>query len=165
MKTLFIALRAAVYAAGIVFLRGWLASAVRAYDDRFGLSLPKGLAPVGWAVASAGGLFVLACLGVFVLRGRGNVAPFDPPRDFVATGPYRDVRNPMDLGAALLLAGYGLTQRSGALLLLAVVLLVAAHVFVVLVEEPGLEERFGASDRTCRAATNDWIPRFSRRTS
>ena len=165
MKTIFIALRAALYAAGFVLLWGWLAQLVRRYDAPLGIGLPAWLAPIGWPLAAAGLLAGLSCIGAFVLRGRGTAAPFDPPRDFVAVGPYRYVRNPMYVGGALLLAGYGLTQRSGAILLLAVVLLVAAHLFVALVEEPGLEERFGASYRNYRATTNRWIPRFSRRTS
>ena len=165
MKTLFVALRATLYAAAFVLLWGWLAQLVRRYDATLGIGLPAWLAPTGWPLAAAGLLVGLSCIGAFVLRGRGTAAPFDPPRDFVAVGPYRCVRNPMYVGGALLLAGYGLTRRSGAILLLAAVLLAAAHLFVVLVEEPGLEERFGASYRNYCAATNRWIPRFSRRTS
>lgn len=165
MKTLLIALRATLYAAGFVLLWGWLAQFVRRYDVSLGIRLPAWLAPIGWPFVAAGLLLGLSCIGAFVLLGRGTAAPFDPPRNFVAVGPYRFVRNPMYLGGALLLAGYGLTQRSGAILLLAAVLLGAAHLFVVRFEEPGLEERFGESYRAYCATTNRWLPRRPRRTS
>src|SRR3989442_9350533 len=41
----------------------------------------------------------------FALVGRGTPAPFDSPRQLVATGLYRWVRNPMYLSALSLLVG------------------------------------------------------------
>ena len=165
MKTLFIALRAVLW--GAVFLLAWslLASAVRPFDARLPFGIPERLAPVGWALALGGGALVLACVGTFVGTGRGTAAPFDPPRVFVASGPYRYVRNPMYLGAAALLAGYGVLRRSPSIVLLAPVLVIAAHLFVVLVEEPGLEERFGESYRQYKAAVRRWVPRAPARPS
>ncbi|HSS45394.1 MAG TPA: isoprenylcysteine carboxylmethyltransferase family protein, partial [Thermoanaerobaculia bacterium] len=84
---------------------------------------------------------------------------FDPPRVFVASGPYRFLRNPMYLGAWFLLAGFGLFEGSVSILLLSFAMLLAAHLFVVFVEEPGLESRFGKTYLEYRARTNRWIPR------
>ena len=113
----------------------------------------------GVALMIPGGLLVLACVGSFVLRGAGTPAPFDPPRVFVGTGPYRYVRNPMYIAAALVLAGYGLLERSLSIVLLSLVFLVVMHLFVLLVEEPGLERRFGESYLAYKRATNRWLPR------
>ncbi len=106
-----------------------------------------------------GAVIVLACLASFILRGRGTPAPFDPPVTFVPSGPYRYVRNPMYIGAALVLAGYGLWERSAAIALFALVFFLVFHLFVVLVEEPGLERRFGESYRAYRRAVRRWLPR------
>jgi protein-S-isoprenylcysteine O-methyltransferase Ste14 len=165
LNTLFIAFRAALYAVGFVLLWIWVAGAVRPYDSRLGIETPARLAPVGYPLLALGALLVLACLSLFVLRGRGTPAPFDPPRTFVAAGPYRYVRNPMYLGAWLLLAGFGLVRRSPSILLLSLALLLAAHLFVVLVEEPGLARRFGESYEAYRRTTNRWIPRRPERKS
>ncbi|HSS44007.1 MAG TPA: isoprenylcysteine carboxylmethyltransferase family protein, partial [Thermoanaerobaculia bacterium] len=151
MKTLFIALRAALYGTGFVLLWGWLAVSARAYDRRFHVSVPPSIAPLGLVVMGLGALLALGCITTFVQRGRGTAAPFDPPRVFVASGPYRFVRNPMYLGAWLLLAGYGLFEVSVSILSLSFVMLLAAHLFVVVVEEPGLETRFGKTYREYRA--------------
>jgi protein-S-isoprenylcysteine O-methyltransferase Ste14 len=153
------ALRAAVYGSGFVLLWGWLAVAVRPLDRRLGLSLPAWLVPVGLLLAAGGGALTLACVVVFVRAGRGTPAPFDPPRCFVAVGPYRWVRNPMYLGGLALLLGAALTFRSPSVTLLAALFLAAAHLFVVLYEEPSLERRFGESYTRYRGAVRRWLPK------
>jgi protein-S-isoprenylcysteine O-methyltransferase Ste14 len=98
----------------------------------------------------------------FVVRGRGTPFPLDPPVVFVPTGPYRYVRNPMYIGGALVLAGYGLLQQSASVVLLSVLFLLGAHLLVLLLEEPGLERRFGDSYAAYKQAVNRWLPRVPR---
>ena len=160
MKHLFVAVRAVLYACGFVLLWGWLASGARRYDERLRIELPAALVAPGILVMVAGGLLVLACIWNFIVRGRGTPAPFDPPRVFVATGPYRYVRNPMYIGAGAFLLGFALLGRSVSVLLLGLALLLGAHLFVVFVEEPGLERRFGESYLAYRRSTNRWLPRL-----
>src|SRR5262245_46942595 len=110
MEMLFIARRAVVFASGFVLLWGWLALNVRAFEQRFGF----GIAPMdskawdhrhgGWRNSGTD------LYRVFVVRGHGTPAIFDAPRVFVATGPYRDVRNPMYLGGWFVLSGSGSTS-------------------------------------------------------
>ena len=159
MKTLFIAFRAALYGTVFVLLWSWLAVSIRVYDRRLPVSVPPRIAPLGLVAMGLGALLALGCVTTFALRGRGTPAPFDPPRVFVASGPYRFVRNPMYLGAWLLLAGFGLFEGSASVLLLSFVMLLAAHLFVVFVEEPGLESRFEKTYLEYKATTNRWIPR------
>jgi protein-S-isoprenylcysteine O-methyltransferase Ste14 len=102
-------------------------------------------------------------LATFVVLGQGTPAPFDPPRKFVATGPYRWVRNPMYVGAFFLLAGYALCTSSVAALLVAFGMLGAAHLFTVFYEEPSLRRRFGSSYEEYVRSTPRWLPRRPRR--
>ena len=159
MKNLFIAIRALLYSTGFVLLWGWLAVSALQYDAALGFELPSALRPIGIAVGVAGALLCLACIGTFIVRGRGTPFPLDPPVVFVPTGPYRYARNPMYIGGALVLAGYGLSQRSASVVLLAVGFLIVMHLFVVLLEEPGLERRFGSSYTAYKQAVNRWLPR------
>jgi protein-S-isoprenylcysteine O-methyltransferase Ste14 len=159
MRTFFVAIRTAFYAVCFVLLWGWLASGVRRYDARFNMALSPAWKPVGMLLMVPGAILVLACLASFILRGRGTPAPFDPPVTFVPSGPYRYVRNPMYIGAALVLAGYGLWERSAAIATFALAFLLIFHLFVVLFEEPGLERRFGESYRAYRRAVHRWLPR------
>lgn len=150
--------RALVYASAFAALWGWLAYEAHLRDVPFGFPLPGWVAPIGVALMVIGTVIVVACVATFVVRGRGTPAPFDAPREFVASGPYRWVRNPMYLGGFLVLAGYALCAVSFAALLVAFAMLAAAHVFTVLYEEPALERRFGEGYRAYRRRTRRWIP-------
>ena len=159
MKTFFVAVRAVLYGVGFVLLWGWVASGVRRYDARLGIGISPAWRPVGMLLIVAGGVVVVACVASFVFRGQGTPAPFDPPRAFVPSGPYRYVRNPMYIGAALVLAGYGLWERSPAVAMFTLAFLLIFHLFVVLVEEPGLERRFGESYLAYKRKVHRWLPR------
>ncbi|HXU45863.1 MAG TPA: methyltransferase, partial [Thermoanaerobaculia bacterium] len=83
--------------------------------ERSGIVRPEHLGALeiaGIALGVAGGALALWCIGTFTFVGRGTPAPFDPPRKLVIRGPYRYVRNPMYLGAALALSGAALFYRS-----------------------------------------------------
>jgi protein-S-isoprenylcysteine O-methyltransferase Ste14 len=156
---LFAGLRALVYMTGFVLLWGWLALEVRRYDSSLSVALPPWAPTLAVAVIGLGAAVVLMCAGFFAARGRGTPAPFDAPRKVVATGPYRWVRNPMYIGAFLVLGGFGLWHRSVSILLLAGFGILLAHSFVVFFEEPDLERRFGDSYRRYKDSVNRWLPR------
>jgi protein-S-isoprenylcysteine O-methyltransferase Ste14 len=160
MKALFIALRAALFATGFIFLWAWAALGVqRRYDSTFGFALPGWTRALGIAVIFAGGAIALACIATFVTRGEGTPAPMDPPRKFVAAGPYKFVRNPMYIGGFIMLAGFGLYKQSPAILLFTLPWLLLAHIFVLLYEEPHLRTTFGAPyDAYCHSVRR-WLPR------
>ncbi len=121
---------------------------------------PVGIVEVAGAlVGVAGGALALWCVLAFALVGKGTPAPFDPPRSLVVRGPYRHVRNPMYIGAALALAGAALFYRSLPILGYVGVFLLATHAFVIWYEEPALERRFGEEYRAYRAAVRRWLPR------
>jgi protein-S-isoprenylcysteine O-methyltransferase Ste14 len=147
-------------AKSFTILRGLVYSAaVRPFDARLAVALPPWLRPVGFVIAAAGALLAGLCIATFVTRGRGTPAPFDPPRDFVASGPYRYVRNPMYVGGAAVILGAGLIVASLAIVLLAFGFLGIMHLFVVLSEEPTLTARFGASYERYRASVHRWLIR------
>ena len=151
--------RGVVYTALFVWLWAWIAGRVRSYDAQIPVTLPAWLRPVGWVLAFSGGLLAALCIATFVTRGRGTPAPFDAPREFVASGPYRWVRNPMYVGAAAVLLGAGLALSSPAIVLLAFAFLLVMHLFVVLYEEPTLARRFGPSYEKYRATVSRWLVR------
>lgn len=152
-------LRTAVYMTGFVLLWGWLALSVRRFDSNLGVLLPAWARVIGVVLIAAGGALALTCGTLFAARGLGTPAPFDPPRHFVAVGPYRWVRNPMYLGALTVLAGFGLWERSISMLLFPLPLALVVHLFVFYLEEPGLERRFGESYLEYKKSVNRWLPR------
>ena len=161
MKTLFIAIRALIVMTAFLGLWAWIAQGLRRYDRVYNLQLPAWTRSLAIPVMLAGGALAVACVCTFVVVGGGTPAPFDPPRQFVAVGLYRYVRNPMYLGGALLLAGFALYLRSGAALAFCLPWLLLAHIFVLAYEEPALRRKFGAPyEAYCRRVPR-WIPRFS----
>lgn len=162
MKTeghaIFAAIRTALYMTAFLALWGWLAVSVQQFDPQIGIALPGVARPLGVAVMAIGATIGLLCAFLFAARGHGTPAPFDSPREFVGTGPYRYVRNPMYIGGVLLLIGFGLFRSSVSVLLLPVGASLLAHVFVVRVEEPSLERRFGEGYRRYKQSVNRWVP-------
>lgn len=111
------------------------------------LPLASGLALFAW------------CVTVFALRGRGTLAPWDPPRRVVSAGPYGLVRNPMYLGVGLVVLGESILSASWSLLAYVVVLALVWHGFVTVYEEPTLERAFGDEYRAYKSRVPRWIPR------
>jgi protein-S-isoprenylcysteine O-methyltransferase Ste14 len=116
----------------------------------------------GVAVIAAGVALYLWCLWVFAAVGRGTPGPWDPPRRFVAVGPYRWVRNPIYLAGMVIVLGEAWLFGSAALLLYAVGAAAGFHLLVVAYEEPGLRDRFGEQYEAYRRAVSRWVPRSPR---
>jgi protein-S-isoprenylcysteine O-methyltransferase Ste14 len=123
--------------------------------------------PAAWAAQHyaavplllAGVGLYLVCLWYFGANGRGTPAPIDPPKKLVMRGPYRWVRNPMYLAVLLFVLGEAVFFLSLTVLLYAVCLASAFQIFVMLVEEPGLQRRFGAMYSDYCNITSRWFPR------
>jgi protein-S-isoprenylcysteine O-methyltransferase Ste14 len=112
---------------------------------------------LGMIVAGIGAALALWCIFTFATIGKGTPAPFDPPRKLVIRGPYRYVRNPMYIGAALALAGAALFYQSAPLLAYAATFLLVCHLFVLTYEEPTLRRTFGADyEAYCRRVRRWW---------
>src|SRR5262245_16643157 len=107
-----------------------------------------------------GGVILLWSFWNFLRQGRGTPAPVDPPKELVAVGFYRYVRNPMYVGILLILLGHFLWFGYWLLLIYTVVVFVAFHVFVTLYEEPTLKRKFGTSYEEYLRRVPRWIPRF-----
>ncbi|HUK22479.1 MAG TPA: methyltransferase [Gemmatimonadales bacterium] len=103
------------------------------------------------------------CVWNFATIGRGTPAPIDPPRELVARGPYRYVRNPMYLAVLCVIAGWVMLARSRDVAAYGILVALAMHTFVVVVEERQLQRRFGAAYDTYRRKVRRWIPGRARR--
>ena len=157
---LFAALRTAVYVTGFLLLFTWIALRVRVFDPVWGVAIPGGALTkaAGIILMIPGGLLVLTCIGLFVVRGKGTPALFDAPREFVVTGPYRYVRNPMYIGGWILLVGFASFEHSVSIPFFAAVLIPIANLLVTFHEEPRLQRLFaGSYQQYCRDVRR-WIP-------
>ena len=139
---------------------GYVPFMIAAGDAEFiDLGVLRYLAVPLWLVS---GLAVLWCFWDFTFKGRGTPAPIDPPKELVAVGLYRFVRNPMYVSGVIALIGWILWSPSFSMILTPILFFVAAHLFVTLYEEPTLKKKFGASYEDYLKRIPRWIPRFSK---
>jgi protein-S-isoprenylcysteine O-methyltransferase Ste14 len=114
---------------------------------------------LGVAVFALGIVAYFVCSLWLVIVGKGPFVEFDPPREFVATGPYRWMRNPV--AAALIVTGLGeaIYFQSFGILVFVLLGLPLAHLQVTRIEEPRLRQRFGESYEFYLRTVNRWLPR------
>jgi protein-S-isoprenylcysteine O-methyltransferase Ste14 len=127
-----------------------------------GFSRPQNgvLTWIGAIVFVIGAAIYFRCAWEFAARGLGTPAPIAPTKFLVTTALHRYVRNPMYLGVALAILGEAAVFRSVHVVEYAAIMLLIAHIFVVLYEEPTLQCQFGESYAEYRRRVPRWIPRL-----
>ena len=113
----------------------------------------------GVACLAIGLLLFAASLRFFAVQGHGTLAPWDPPRRLVVGGPYRYVRNPMISGVLFIVFGEALVLRSRPHFTWALAVLILNLVYIPILEEPMLEQRFGNAYQEYCAHVRRFIPR------
>ena len=116
------------------------------------------LGPGATSLLLAGAGIYFWCVWDFATFGRGTPAPIDAPKRLVVRGLYHYTRNPMYLGVLTTILGWTVLFREGRLLLYALCVGTAFHLFVSLYEEPHLAKLFGADYAEYRARVARWVP-------
>jgi protein-S-isoprenylcysteine O-methyltransferase Ste14 len=135
------------------------------------LGLDKEVSPGFGMVATYGGALLfftgvgLAFFGAYYLihRGDGTLLPFVPPRRLVVAGPYAHVQHPIWLGLWFVACGEALWMQSAILALYAVIGMIVGTLYVTIIEEPHLGNRFGVDYQAYRTAVPRWFPLQRRR--
>lgn len=118
--------------------------------------------PIAWYAITLifiGVALYFSCVWLFASVGRGTPLPWDAPRQFVAVGPYRWVRNPIYISALLVVVGEAWLFLSLPLLLYSVAMVIFFHLFVISYEEPTLRRNFGETYVEYLHTVPRWIPR------
>ena len=112
----------------------------------------------GLTLAPAGAMVVQA-VREFVAHG-GTPVPLDPPSRLVTSGPYAYVANPMQLGATVVLAGWGVLLASPAVVAGAAVAAAFSAGVAAWSEDVELAGRFGNDWHGYRRQVRTWLPRW-----
>lgn len=134
------------------FLLIWLG-----YFNLFTLPALQYLAWIAWF---AGGVLAVWTISDFWMKGRGTPAPNAPPHELVVSGPYRFTRNPMYLGALLILLGYVFWAQTWVQLVYFMLAWIGLHVMLIYFEEPNLRKRYGAAYEAYCRHTPRWLLRM-----
>ncbi len=113
---------------------------------------------IGIVLAAVGLIFAVWTVRLFLSVGGGTPAPWDPPKTLVVRGPYRHVRNPMIASVLAMLGAEAIFFGSWHLAGWTIVFFLGNTIYFALVEEPGLERRFGEAYRRYRANVPRWLP-------
>ena len=146
----------------LVLVPAWLLS--RGSSAETATNLWRAADPLYWLallLLLVGLSFLAWTISLFFRRGRGTLAPWDPPKHLVIAGPYRFVRNPMITGVVTTLAGEALLFESVSIGIWALVFFAVSALHFPLVEEPGLRHRFGEAYAQYCANVPRWFPRFT----
>jgi len=118
--------------------------------QRYDITLTLGLTPAAILLQAVAVLLLISGLALFIAslrrfatEGKGTLAPWDPPRQFVVHGPYRFVRNPMISGVILILFGEACALLSRPHAIWATFALILNLIYIPAVEERQLVRRFG----------------------
>jgi protein-S-isoprenylcysteine O-methyltransferase Ste14 len=144
-------------AACAIAVFGLITWQLRSLDNYIPIALPSWLVFPGIVLVMAGTTLAFVCFALFAAGGaldRGSTFP--DPSVFIDAGPYRYVRNPMAEALITTLIGWGFVERSVPILLFALGMAGAMHLFVVFVEEPKLERRFGRSYLEYKRRVKRW---------
>jgi len=118
------------------------------------------LAYIAFPLWVFGGIILLWSFWNFLAQGRGTPAPTDPPKELVAAGFYRYVRNPMYVGVLAANLGHFLWFGYWSLLIYIIVVFIAFNTFVTYYEEPTLKKKFGTAYEENLQNVPRWIPKF-----
>lgn len=128
---------------------------------RTGLQVETGfIAYLAFPLWVIGGVILLWSFWNFLAQGGGTPAPVDPPKELVAVGFYRYVRNPMYVGILGMITGHFLWFGYWNLVIYAVIVFAAFDAFVTYYEEPTLKRKFGAAYEDYLRKVPRWIPRL-----
>ena len=109
---------------------------------------------------AAGWLFANWTVKVQFSLGRGTPIPLMATQKLVVKRPYTYCRNPMTLGTTAFYLGIAIWTGSLSALILALIYPVGISIYIKLLEEKELEQRFGLEYLEYKRRTPFLIPRF-----
>ena len=135
--------------------------AVLLYLTSFTFTRPSILQIIFSLITGIIGLFFAGwSMRTFKFKGNGTPAPWAPPKNFIVSGPYRYVRNPMISGVIFILLSEFCITKSKAIFLWFLFFTIVNIFYIHFVEETALKKRFGTSYEEYLKKVPCWIPKF-----
>jgi len=112
---------------------------------------------VGAFIFVLGWCLIIYCVYRFAVEGKGTLSPVDPTKHLVVKGLYQYSRNPMYIGVMLALIGEVIFSLSLQVLIYSIIVFIAFHLFIILVEEPRLRRDFGEEYQAYCRKVGRWV--------
>jgi protein-S-isoprenylcysteine O-methyltransferase Ste14 len=117
---------------------------------------------VGSLLIGVGLVLLYLTISLFVKIGNGTIAPWSPTNKLIVSGVYGYVRNPMITGVFLILTGETIILGSIPVAIWSVLFVLANLIYIPLIEELELADRFGDEYLVYKENVPRWVPRLSR---
>ena len=124
------------------------------------LPFPPWVHGIGIALIVLGATIAFFCTAAIFTPGSSRPAPYDAGGTFTIAGPYCFVRNPFMLGVILALWGEAILLGRIVMMLYAVLLTWAIHLWVIFYEEPSLTKSLGKQYKDYQSSVPRWVPQF-----
>jgi protein-S-isoprenylcysteine O-methyltransferase Ste14 len=144
----------------IIVIPTGLVALDKTFNPLWGQSFPVKFlfGAAGFSLISGGLLLIISTIRLFMTVGHGTLAPWDPTQSLVVCGSYRYVRNPMISGVIGVLLGEAALLGSRSLFIWSLAVVVVNLIYLPLIEEPGLCQRFGEDYQAYMRHVPRWIP-------
>lgn len=114
---------------------------------------------IGLLILCLGLVLLIQTIRLFSSIGKGTLAPWDPPKKLVISGPYSYVRNPMISGVVMIILSESIITGSYLIFLYFIFVFALNHIYFIKSEEPNLIHRFGEEYIQYSKYVPRWIPR------
>lgn len=129
------------------------------------LNLPKipfNINAVSYLFMITGVIIIISVFHLFITYGEGTPIPKQltsklATKKLVTRGIFKHTRNPFAIGMLMTLIGFGIYINSYSMLLLTIIAFIGGHLFVVYIEEPDMEQRFGQEYLKYKKKVPRWI--------
>jgi protein-S-isoprenylcysteine O-methyltransferase Ste14 len=112
----------------------------------------------GSLLIGVGLILLYFTISLFVKERNGTIAPWNPTTKLIVSGVYGHVRNPMITGVFLALIGESIILGSIPVVIWTILFVLTNLVYIPLIEEQKLAERFGDEYLVYKENVPRWIP-------
>lgn len=134
-----------------------------AIDNYFNLpKIPFNLNLIAYPLITIGIIIIFSVFYLFINFGNGTPIPKQftsrfATKKLVTNGIFKYSRNPFAIGMLMTLIGLGFYIKSYFLIFLIIIMFIFGHFFIIYIEEPDMEQRFGLEYLKYKKRVSRWI--------
>lgn len=135
----------------------------RVIDKYFNLpKIPFNLNLIAYPLIIIGIIIIFSVFYLFINFGEGTPIPKQFTSKFatkklVTNGVFKYSRNPFAIGMLMTLVGFGFYIKSYFMIIFTIIVFIGGYLFIVYVEEPDMEQRFGLQYLEYKKRVPRWI--------
>lgn len=115
---------------------------------------------IGILLLISGFILTVWTMILFNFKGKGTLAPWNPPKKLIKEGPYKYIRNPMITGVLMILTSEYFFFGEIKLLFWTIIFFIINNIYFYFFEERELEKNFKDEYLEYKKNVPLWLPKF-----